>query len=257
MTDTIDVICDELPRLAPSTADALSNPSVETVADTFLDLLPRGAAWRKDEVGERDAGSNLARFWTAVATPIAALYARAFKLSLESTAATVDELLPHWEEEFGLPDPCIDRDMTKPERIRHLRARLVAEGGASPSYFVCLARFYGYEITVREFRSFRCGVSRCGDRSSGQIASEAIEFYWAAVINIRSVTWFRTGGSRTGVDRLGDLGGAPGLECILTRYAPAHTRVVFRYITNAYVDASSTEITADSTYYTADRVNTR
>jgi uncharacterized protein YmfQ (DUF2313 family) len=56
-------------------------------------------------------------------------------------------------------------------------------------------------------------------------------YYWTVHVHKTSLTWFRCGGGggQTGVDPHLRIGHATDLECILARWKPAHTIIVFDY----------------------------
>jgi uncharacterized protein YmfQ (DUF2313 family) len=223
-------ICPDLPGPTPVLGDALSDPSGDALLDPILALTPRGPAWRTDEMADADHNSFLHRFWRAVADPVADLYAKSWNTILEGTTGTIIDSLEDWETEFGLPDTCVVKALSRPQRIAVLRAKVLTAGGQSIPYFVCLARTLGYDIEVREYRAFRTGMSRCGSTAE-QISNQNIEFYWQVRTSTKTITWFHTGGpSQTGKNRLGELGHYPDLECLLRKWKPAHTEIVFRYI---------------------------
>lgn len=239
------IICEDLPGPAPALGDALSRPSGDELLGPILALTPRGPAWRTDEMADADHSSFMHRFWRAVAEPFADFYAKAWDTALEGTTCTIRDSLEDWEAEFGLPDPCVDKELTVTQRYNLLRAKVLTTGGQSIPYFVCLARSIGYTVEVREYRAFRTGLSRCG--GSDMVCAINIEFYWQVRTSLPSVEWFRVGGpSRTGKDRLGELGRYPDLECLLRKWKPAHTEIVFKYIATN-IGRLDTDFTLDLT----------
>lgn len=224
------IVCNDLPGPTPVTGDGLSNPTGTGLLEPMLSLLPRGAAWRTDEMADADHNSMLHRFWRAVADPVADFYTKAWGTMLEGTTGTIVDSLEDWEAEFGLPDPCVNKELSLAQRMGLLRAKVLTPGGQSIPYFVCLAKSIGYDVEIREYRAFRTGLSRCGSVSD-MVCAINIEFFWQVRASLPSVKWFHTGGpARTGIDRLGELGRYPDLECLMDKWKPAHTEIAFRYI---------------------------
>lgn len=54
-------------------------------------------------------------------------------------------------------------------------------------------------------------------------------FYWTVHVAAARLTWFRVTQSETGVDPHLRIGIASDLECLLRRYKPAHTDIIFDY----------------------------
>jgi hypothetical protein len=56
-------------------------------------------------------------------------------------------------------------------------------------------------------------------------------FYWTVYVNQISLTWFKVGGGggQCGVDPHLRIGIPTDLECILNRWKPAHTKILFNY----------------------------
>ena len=109
-------------------------------------------------------------------------------------------------------------------------------GGQSRAYFEKLMTWLGYTVTVKEFAPFMAGVSRVGDTRPTGAANEQfrwyigppeMRFYWSVEVGHASVIWFRAGQSHCGVDPHMRLGIPEELQCLLVRWKPAHTELVF------------------------------
>lgn len=142
---------------------------------------------------------------------------------VESDPRQTELMLPDWEGCYGLPDPCLPQPQSLAQRRAALIARIAATGGQSIAYFIALAASFGVPITITEYRPFRCGISRCGQ----PLAAANERFVWQVNAPAVTITLFHTGGSVCG-DRLGSFGNQM-LECLITRYAPAQTIVIFAY----------------------------
>jgi uncharacterized protein YmfQ (DUF2313 family) len=163
-------------------------------------------------------------------------------LERESDPRATIELLPDWERNWGLPDPCL---RSPPTSLSGRRAALVAKmtllGAQSRAFFYDVAQKFGHSIgTIREFSPYMAGVSRCGDttgifnpdeptRYRWTLGPPEMRFYWTIHVNALSLTYFHCNSSQTGVDRLLDFGVATDLECILNRLKPAQTQIVYDY----------------------------
>lgn len=185
-------------------------------------LLPTGTAWPRD----RDA--VLTRLLSGLGGLFAFAHRRADNLAAEAVPIAPMELLPDWERETGLPDPCTAAIATTvEERQQAVRAKLTGRGGLSRSYFIGLAERLGYQIEIVEFRPFRCGLSSVGGPDT--LAPESIRHLWRVRVVGPRVTPFRVGQSAAGIDPLLKITRAEDLECILRRLGPAHLTLIVAY----------------------------
>jgi uncharacterized protein YmfQ (DUF2313 family) len=125
-------------------------------------------------------------------------------------------------------------------------------GGQSRQWFIDVAAALGYTITITEYLPYMCGISRVGDTRSEldnpddptrymwQLGPPEIRYYWTVHVNALKLAYFHTGLGECGVDRLLSIGTAQDLECILDRYKPAHTDIVFDYSSVQALDFSQT-----------------
>ncbi len=134
----------------PAQGDALDNPELDDIAQSFYGLLPVGAAWRAPDGAAFEAGTMLGRFWRALAGDFVTLYRRLFRISQESTAATLIDSLEDWEAEFGLPDPCFGNGQNRTQRLRALMLKVRSKGTITKTDFINLAASAGYVVTIRE-----------------------------------------------------------------------------------------------------------
>ncbi|UPK03093.1 putative phage tail protein [Bradyrhizobium sp. 170] len=227
--------------------------------DAFLSMLPQGQAWPKhapDSVLVRGI-SGLCDYWGFVDGRAADLLER------ESDPRQTVELLPDWERNWGLPDPCYEEPQTIGERQLALVMRMTMQGAQSREFFISVAAMIGYSITITEYRTFVVGIDRCGDnRAIGDGTSPIYNewgqpilnndgrpvedgelsewpyyglgppenrFYWTVHVHVASLTWFRVTKGQTGIDPHLRIGLADDLECLLDRWKPAHTEIIFDY----------------------------
>lgn len=182
-------------------------------------LLPPGPAWPKDD------DALLTRMLGALAAELARVDGRVRQLVDEDDPRIAAELLLDWERVAGLPDTCValsGQNQSIAQRRAALVARLTMLGGQSKAYFIALAASLGYTVTITEFRPFRAGQSRSGD----PVATNW-QFAWQVNAPLNTVTPFRAGNAVAG-DQVNSWGNKL-LECVLSRFKPAHTTVVFAY----------------------------
>jgi uncharacterized protein YmfQ (DUF2313 family) len=227
--------------------------------EAFLSMLPQGQAWPKhapDSVLVRGI-SGLCDYWGFVDGRAADLLER------ESDPRQTVELLPDWERNWGLPDPCYEEPQTIGERQLALVMRMTMQGAQSREFFIAVAEMIGYSITITEYRTFVVGIDRCGDNrtigdgtnpmynewgqpslnndgrpvENGQLSEWPYyglgppenRFYWTVHVHVASLTWFRVSKGQTGIDPHLRIGLADDLECLLKRWKPAHTEIIFDY----------------------------
>lgn len=228
-------------------------------AQAYLELLPQGQAWPKHVIGSVlvQTVEGLCDYWGFVDSRAADLLER------ESDPRSTVELLPDWERNWGLPDPCYQSPQTIGQRQLALVMRMTMEGGQSRAFFIDVAAQIGYAISISEYRVFIVGIDRCGDNrvygdgsnpmldewnkpicdpagnpvAAGELSEWPCygigppenRFYWTVHVATASLTWFRVTKGQTGVDPHLRIGLADDLECLLNRWKPAHTHIIFDY----------------------------
>jgi uncharacterized protein YmfQ (DUF2313 family) len=227
--------------------------------EAFLSMLPQGQAWPKHASGSVlvQGITGLCDYWGFVDGRAADL------LEIESDPRTTVELLPDWERNWGLPDPCYTAPQTIGQRQLALVMRMTMQGQQSREFFIEIAAMLGYSITITEYRTFVVGIDRCGDNrvygdgnvpmynewgqpildpngenvALGELSEwpnyglgpPENRFYWTVHVHQASLTWFRVTKGQTGVDPHLRIGLADDLECLLNRWKPAHTEIIFDY----------------------------
>lgn len=226
--------------------------------DEFLNLLPQGLAWRRYIDSTMYMAINgLAQIWGYVDGRAADLLER------ESDPRTTIELLPDWERNWGLPDPCFPPQLTIGQRQAFLVQRMTIQGGQSRQFFIDVAAQLGYNITITEYRPFYVAMDACGDNrvygdgtdpmlnqwgqpildtngtnvALGELSEwpnyglgpDINRYYWKVHVHKASLTWFRCSQGQCGVDPHLIIGLAQDLECVLNRWKPAHTEIIFDY----------------------------
>jgi uncharacterized protein YmfQ (DUF2313 family) len=216
--------------------------SGDDYAEALADLLPHGQAWpRRDE-------SVLMMTVRGLAQVFGFMDARAADLlETESDPRKTIELLPDWERNWGLPDPCFRQAQTIDQRHALLIFKMTLLGGQSREFFIAMAEWLGYEITITEYAPFMAGVSQAGDTRGmiewndtpgdhpertdyrWYIGPPEMRFYWTIHVIDAPLTWFRSSSGQAGVDPHLRIGYAYDLECLMRRWKPAHTDIVFDY----------------------------
>lgn len=172
-----------------------------------------------------------------------------------NSPARPDGLLDEWERAWGLPDPCFPKATTIAERQKMLVMYMTWLGGQSRQYYVDLMEYLGFAgLEVKEWAPFMAGVSQVGDTrpvkkdENGNPVTEGdhfvidttkqfrwyigppeMRFYWSINVGMVSVAWFRAGSGQAGVDPHVRLGIPADMQCLLNRWKPAHTELVFDF----------------------------
>lgn len=190
------------------------------IARLFAWLLPPGIAL--DAKFEED--SELYPVIEALSAEVSRADCRATALIDEALPDTTTELLEDWERMLGLPESCIPEAFSTIGQRRNMvlfKLRLI--GQQDPAFYIELAAVLGYTITITEFSAARAGLLRTGERLIGPDWL----FWWQVNTALNTIFEFRAGQSQAG-DALRQWGD-DGLECILNKYKPAHTRILFSY----------------------------
>jgi uncharacterized protein YmfQ (DUF2313 family) len=232
--------------------------SGDDYGSAFLELLPQGPAWPRSPESILDLTCRgLSDYWGTVDARAADLLER------ESDPRQTIELLPDWERNWGLPDPCYKEPLTVAERQHALVMRMTMLGAQSREFFIGVADSIGYKITIHEYRVWIVGLDRCGDNrvygktplpmynewgnqilnargvpiSDGELSAwpnyglgpPTNRFYWTVHVDRAKLIWFRCSSGQCGVDPHLRIGLADDLECLLNRWKPAHTKIIFDY----------------------------
>jgi uncharacterized protein YmfQ (DUF2313 family) len=231
--------------------------------EAFLSLLPTGPAWPKHAIDSVlwMTCDGLCDYWGFVDGRAADLLER------ESDPRQAIELLPDWERNWGLPDPCYSSPQTVDQRHAALIARMTLLGAQSRQFYIDFAAALGYSISISEYRPFMVGLDRCGDNrvygdgtnpmfsdtfvrgylpvydpdgqrvKSGELSEwpnyglgpPENRYFWTVHVHQADLHWFRCASGQCGVDPHLRIGRAQDLECILARWKPAHTEIIYDY----------------------------
>jgi uncharacterized protein YmfQ (DUF2313 family) len=209
-------------------------------AEALSELRPRGPAWPRDPQSDQMLVIHgMGGVWGIDVSGAADKL-----LVTESFPPSSIDMLPDWEASFGLPDKCVAEPLTIDDRHRALVQRMTTEGGASRAFFINLAAQIGYTISIVEYSPFQCGISMVGDTRGifnpdtpdeyrWQLGPPELRYYWTVHVDQLRISYFYCASGQCGIDPLSSVAIATDLECILRRYAPGHTVIVFNY-TNKY-----------------------
>lgn len=222
----------------PRDADAFTH--------AFLASLPLGEIW------SRALDSPLVRTVRGLMSVVARWAERAGRfLLVEAFPPVAFDLLPDWERVLGLPEPCFPVAQTLEERRAAVLEKLQRRpGGQSRAYYTDIARRLGYhedapspsavplevpcevgrinQVRIREFRPVMCGLTECGS-SIWRLAPPEMRFTWVVTVPGERLTWWRFGEMHCGTDPHLSIRRAEDLECILHKFKPAHTQLIFSY----------------------------
>lgn len=200
---------------------------VERYSNLLKRLFPEGWAWNHSENTPFDL------LIKSMAVEPCRFEERAYEFIEEMDPRQTFELLEDWERLLGLPDECSRDDPDNPIGLSERRNRIVqaltANGGQSREFYLYLIETLGYDIEadnieIVEFQAFRAGISRVGDRLTN---TDAWAYTWQVFAPAAITRCFRVGKSTVG-ERLKLLENEE-LECLLTKFKPAHTKVIFSF----------------------------
>jgi uncharacterized protein YmfQ (DUF2313 family) len=190
-------------------------------------------------------------------------------LERESDPRQTVELLPDWERNWGLPDCEFPQPQTIGERQKQLVMKMTMLGAQSREFFIGVAQTLGYDMTISEYRPFMVGVDKIGDARAYdpiegklgdfpcEIGNPDMRFVWTAHIKQPKLVWFRASKGQCGIDPLLRIQRAQDLECIIRRWHPAHTIVLFDYsqIGDPWAETKKDFITLRSDEFVESRVH--
>lgn len=152
-----------------------------------------------------------------------AAQANTAKLLREMFPSSCEATLPEWEQEYGLPDPCIIEPQTISERRAMLQFKVRARGGLSLPYFLEMAETLGYEgVTMGNYYPMSCD-----DSCDAAVRDEGWRGAW--YVNRPDPTLHVMMSCEDNSDEVVDAYKTGPLECQINRLKPADTTVVFTY----------------------------
>ncbi|QNO00916.1 taill protein [Serratia phage vB_SspM_BZS1] len=212
----------------------MSQFTAENYQQALQALIPTGLAW------PRDTGSVQAAVLRALAAGFQRSDNDAIALLVGAFPETATILLTEWEKTLGLPDDCsIGEVDTIAKRQAAVVSKFISTGGQSRTYFISIAKALGYNITIKEYRQARAGLSVCGDGLNG----DDWPFVWLVEAEETTISYARAGMSYCG-DPLRSWGNRQ-LECRMNALSPSHTFVKFGYINFGFNDEGVYDVTPE------------
>lgn len=190
-------------------------------------LLPHGVAWPRN-----DTSSVMAILIECWANEFARIDGRVHSLVTEADPRHCTETFRDWLRQWGVPDECLsawasisESGLTEKLLRDALLEKIAVPGGQSIRFFVKLALSYGYKITIDELMPHTV-MSKVMDSFS----KDGWTHRWRVQIHGEqgsTVSWHDALG--TCAEPLAWWGDAV-IECLVKKYAPAHTEVTFSYL---------------------------
>lgn len=183
-------------------------------------LMPRGRAW------SRRVDALLGALAGAIGDSVWQLHAQqTVLLDVESDPAQAVQLLPDWEADYALPDPCTAANPSLAQRHGALLAKIAGIGGQSGAYYTAVVAALGYSITITTWRVPVYGqVSTYG---GCDYLVPAWRFAWR--VNAPSVTVSRAAyGAAVYGDPFWSIDDT-SLECRLRTIMPGYSVLWFQY----------------------------
>lgn len=193
--------------------------------------LPPGPAFT------REPGSQLAQVYLALAAELVRIEGRMQDALEEADPRTTVELLPEWEDAYGIPGDCDAGATTPALRRSQLVAKVSSSGGQSRAYLQQVAASIGWPIEIEEHTPFRCDVNAAGDA-----VSDGYVFVFTVHAPPYVPTFFEAGRSVAG-DSLQESSNAL-LECTIDAVKPAHTKALYAYDGEALLTWAPWEVVA-------------
>lgn len=211
---------------------ASTSIKIEKYKSLIRKLFPTGWAWRFN------FGSDFEALVEGLAQEPCRIEERGFAFLDEMDPNTTFELLEDWERLLGIPDECTpeDRELGISERRLRVLQKLTTGGGQSQAFYILIAQQLGYDIgviDVEDFKDFRVGEARVGDALNnstlpgGGVGAAGWAFTFQITAPAALVRYFRVGQSTVG-ERL-VLFENDELECVIEKFKPAHTTVLFSF----------------------------
>jgi uncharacterized protein YmfQ (DUF2313 family) len=126
-------------------------------------LLPPGKAWMVS------LGNGLSNLVEGIAEEFYRIHQQVEQLITNFFPSTVQELLPEWETEYGLPNAVLDETSDIAIRRAQIQSLYTFDGVViipNKNYYINLALRLGYVVTNIDDSTtgyFECGVSCCGE----------------------------------------------------------------------------------------------
>lgn len=184
--------------------------------ELLIKLFPKGKLWQFPE------GSDSYKLLDGVKEELVRVDDRATQLRNEQDPRKALELLPDWEEEYGLPDECSTLADTIQQRRVNLLAKIRSTGGQSFQYFIDLFEADGVTIVITQEEP-----SYISSYIPMEVTGDAPKYIWYVEIPDFQV---ESGGIGSGIgDYLSVIVSSSNVACIIEKNKPAHTRAIYIY----------------------------
>jgi len=202
--------------------------SISEYLQLLLNLLPRGKAWSRQPDG------GFYNLMYGHAAELNRVDLRTEELQREIDTRYTSELLTDHETDLGLPDDCITEVQSLLQRVTNVHVKFIEEGGLHAQSYIDMASDLGYEITITETTPAWAGIAVAGDPCGGQgnIFTVGIN----VTLSPDDWVYFTSGGSQCG-DLLVAVADTSTLQCILTKFRPAHITLYWTYTGYAFSGA--------------------
>lgn len=179
----------------------------------LIKLFPRGRAWKI----EHDTVTS--QLMDAFGVELQRVDFAVDRLLTEADPRTTIDNLVEWEKEFGLPDECATLASNFADRRVALVRKILATGGQSEAYFRSLGPSASdMHVTVGVPTTLPMEVL-------GPVKGLAFKFIWFVDLSDAQYKW-ASAGDPAGVP-INEKVDSGNIVCLLQKYKPAHTHIVF------------------------------
>lgn len=188
----------------------------EAYRDQLLALLPQGVVWPQHKT------SVLSQVLYAFADEFARLDASINDLLKERSPLQSLALLDEWEQDYGLPEPCISPATSDVARRAAILAKILAVGGYTKAFFLQVLQGYDIDAQIEEFMPYDVDAD-----VDTPIYDQDWIFAWMITLPADTLRVFTV---LDGVDApLAEMGNG-FVECLIKRLVPAHVFTLFNYV---------------------------
>lgn len=125
-------------------SDFGNNIDLEEETNALGSFLPGGRLFS----ARNSSGSFFRRFLTSVSKEIRRVRLKIIDIAYQHDINNTSELLTNWEKTVGIPDECFSLDYSIEDRRKHVIVKLMANGAQTEQYYIDLAAYLGYTITI-------------------------------------------------------------------------------------------------------------
>lgn len=180
-------------------------------------LMPRGVAFNPDRGDIQEILKRTAYYLNETDRRLRIVWA-------ESNPYQALQLLPEWEESFGLPNECyVAGTQTLDERKQAVINKWEDLGGDRVERYINIAKNLGYkDASVTRFRYHTCELN-----CEQPINEKEWRFVW--LLNTKESTKIKEATCQSGVDDPLRVWGDTILECVIAKESASHVIVLFGY----------------------------